>query len=87
MADKALLSGIVIYPVVGSRWVVGRLEIYPLVLQINGRATTHPTMGSTGRDIPTINADRFPVCHKLLRHLNCMLKNNQTLVGWASRPP
>ena len=24
---------------------------------------------------------------KLLRHLNCMLKNNQTLVGWASRPP
>ena len=24
---------------------------------------------------------------KLLRHLNCMLKKNQTLVGWASRPP
>ena len=66
LADKALLSGIVIYPVVGSRWVVARLEIYPSVLEINGRATTHPTIGSTGRDIATINADRFPVPHVLL---------------------
>src|SRR6476469_4663785 len=24
---------------------------------------------------------------KLLRHLNCISKNNKTLVGWASRPP
>ena len=24
---------------------------------------------------------------KLLRHLNCMSKKNQSLVGWASRPP
>jgi len=57
LADKALLSGIVNYPVVGSRWVVARLDIYPLVLQINRRATTHLKIGSTGREIATINAD------------------------------
>ncbi len=66
LADKALLSGIVNFPVFASRWVVARLEIYPLVLQINGRASTHPTIGSTGRDITTINGDRFPVPHILL---------------------
>jgi hypothetical protein len=46
--------------------VVARLEIYPLVVQINGRASTHPTIGSTGRDIATINADRFQVPHIIL---------------------
>ena len=66
LADKALLSGIVNLP--GCCFAVGvaRLEIYPLVLQINGRASTHPTIGSTGRDITTINGDRFPVPHILL---------------------
>jgi hypothetical protein len=55
--------------------VVARLEIYPLVLQINGRATTHPTIGSTGRNIATINADRFPVPHILLDEKIKELKN------------
>ena len=54
---------------------MARLEIYPLVLQINGRASTHPTIGSTGRDIATINADRFPVPHILLDEKIKELKN------------
>jgi hypothetical protein len=60
LADKALLSGIVNLP--GCWFAVGGgLEIYPLVLQINSRASTHPTIGYTSRDVATINAARFPV--------------------------
>jgi hypothetical protein len=65
LADKALLSGIVNLPGCGFAVGGGAVGDLSFVLQINRRASTHPTIGSTGRDIATINADRFLVPHIL----------------------
>jgi len=44
-------------------------------------------LGQPGVGLPLQENETALLIDKLLRHLNWISRKNQTLVGWASRPP